>query len=307
MTPRLILLTISLALAAVIAICATTIVLVLDQPSGDPSEYHPNLAGVALADDGEPQPDTEAGARAAAQTLFDSYAAGDHGAFWDGWSSDAHNLISRGDYVRLFELCKPVAQGIRYAVQSATVQGDTAKVQVTRLIAAFTYDFRYENGRWRFVPEAETQAEYRSKTVEQMVAEKQAAGTCANGSTPPSAPTATSVPPDAARQSVRSQPPPATPGERKVLLTDNGSGRKNSAPFTVDASWALHYTYDCSQSSTGSAFMSATLLDGTRHVDLLVSETGASADKTTPQYRAGTFHLEIAGSCPWTVEVVDIP
>ncbi|GII88290.1 hypothetical protein Ssi03_62800 [Sphaerisporangium siamense] len=310
-TSRFVVIVISLVSAAIVAICAVTIVLVLNPTSGSQEERSPNLVAVAPADDAEDQPHTEAGARGAAQKLFDAYAAGNYGAFWDGWTIDAQGLISRRDYARLFELCKPIAQGIRYNVQSAMVQGDTAKVQVTRLIGAFTYDFKYEDGRWRFIPEAETQADYRSKTVEQLAAEKQASRTCANSTAPPSAPPAvqptTSAPPAETQQTSQPQAQPPAAGERKVLLTDNGNGRKNTQQFTVDASWALHYTYDCSKTSIGTGGMSATLLDGTKYVDLVVNETGASADKTTPQYNAGSFHLEITGPCPWTIEVVDVP
>jgi len=59
------------------------------------------------------------------------------------------------------------------------LEGDIAHVEVARLIAIFTYDFRYEDGRWRYVPDQQAQADYKSKTVDQMVAEKRAAKACA--------------------------------------------------------------------------------------------------------------------------------
>ncbi|MEU9890706.1 hypothetical protein [Sphaerisporangium sp. NPDC051011] len=125
--------------------------------------------------------------------------------------------------------------------------------------------------------------------------------------TQPSQPPPATQPSQAPPATQPSQDPASQPGARRTLLTDNGNGTKNTAQFTVDASWELHYTYNCSGDVIGTGIFSARITEGTSLVDLAANETGKSADKTTPQYRAGTFHLEITASCPWTIEVIDVP
>lgn len=174
--PTLAVVTVALVAAAVIAVAVVAVVLVMNPGSGANSGGLPNTSKRAA---GEEQPRTEAGARAAAQTAFDLYSAGDYGGFWDSWSAASQGLISRDDYVRLFDLCKPIAQGLRFEIANVTVSGDTANVAVTRLIGSFTFQFHYEDGRWRYIPDQQALADYRAKSVEQMAAEKQAAQACA--------------------------------------------------------------------------------------------------------------------------------
>ncbi|MEV0584115.1 hypothetical protein [Nonomuraea sp. NPDC050310] len=131
----------------------------------------------------EEQGRDEATVKQVAQAAFDLYSSGQYGQFWDVWSSQAQASISRDGYVRLFELCKPIAENIRFTIQSVAITGVSAKVQANRLIGAFTFDFVYEGGRWRYVPAADQQQEYQSGTVEQVVEARKAKGTCA-GSTP---------------------------------------------------------------------------------------------------------------------------
>jgi len=125
------------------------------------------------------QPRTEFGARQAANAALDSYAAGNYGIFWDSWTKESQKIISRADYERLFQLCKPPAEGLRFTINRVDVEGDTARVEVTRLIATFTYTLRYENGQWRFVLPDGTRAEYQGRTVEQIAQERRASGRCA--------------------------------------------------------------------------------------------------------------------------------
>ncbi|MBO3750520.1 hypothetical protein J5X84_30970 [Streptosporangiaceae bacterium NEAU-GS5] len=125
------------------------------------------------------EPRTVTGARTAAQAIFDKYTSGDYGGFWDSWSSASQELISREDYLRLFQLCTPLAVGLRFEIAGVTVSGDAARVAVNRMFASTTYQFLYEDGRWRYTPDEQTRADYRSKTVEQMTSERQAAQGCA--------------------------------------------------------------------------------------------------------------------------------
>ena len=125
------------------------------------------------------EPRTEAAVRTAATEEFDSYAAGDYGAAWDLWSAAGKKAVSRTNYLRLHRLCPPMTGGIRFEIQKVTMDSDrSAHVRVSRLIAVFTYRFVYEAGRWRFVPDADSMRDYRTKTVEQMAAERRAQGGC---------------------------------------------------------------------------------------------------------------------------------
>lgn len=189
MSTRALVLVVSLVAVAVTAVCAVTLVILLRPPASQaPTTTVSSGDGPHLVIDQDDQPDTgggqvqertEAAVRQAAQDLFDSYAAGNYGAFWDGWTRDAQALISRDDYVRLFDLCKPIAQGIRFDIKRVTVEGDTARVEVTRLIGAFTYDMRFEDGRWKYIPDAQAQADYKTKSIDQIAADKRAARACA--------------------------------------------------------------------------------------------------------------------------------
>ncbi|GAA3039726.1 hypothetical protein GCM10017559_80090 [Streptosporangium longisporum] len=194
-----------------IAVAATLIVL---GPTS-PNTGAPDRIEVAAADL-PAQEHNEAGARAAAQQVFDLYAAGSYGEFWDHWAAQSQTLMSRDDYVTMFEQCPQIAQNVRFTITSVTVNGDTAKVQANRLIAAFTYDFLYQGQAWRYVLPADQQKEYQSKTVDQIVQERRAAKLCGGQDapqfTPLPAPTA-STPPVAQEQA----PPVGKVGETLTL------------------------------------------------------------------------------------------
>ncbi|WP_067174680.1 hypothetical protein [Microtetraspora niveoalba] len=195
MSPRLAAIAVSLISGAIIAVSVFAIVLVLDPRSAAPPATPP----VARGDGGEsdrpnlvmeePPPPadasgaveerTEAGLRQAAQTTLDLYSSGAYGQFWDAWTADARRLISRDDYLRLFELCRPIAENIPFEIKGVTLDGDIADVQVAHLFSAFTYQFAYEGGRWRYIPDEQAQAAYRSETVDQMAAARRAAKGCA--------------------------------------------------------------------------------------------------------------------------------
>lgn|GEM_PF-3916559 len=125
------------------------------------------------------QPRTEAAARQAAKTALDSYAAGNYAAFWKSWDKESQQVVSLRDYVRLFQMCKPIAEGLRFDINRVDVTGTTATVEVTRLNIAFTYTLTYEDGQWRFVLPDENKAQYKGRTVEQIAQERKTSGRCA--------------------------------------------------------------------------------------------------------------------------------
>jgi len=154
--------------------------LVLSSPGRSGGQTEGVVAGQThdQADDEPAQEKTEAGARAAAQTAFDTYTSGGYAGFWDLWSAEAQDTISRDDYVRLFQLCKPIAEGLRFDIRTVTLQDDIATVQANRLIGSFTFRFAYQDGRWRYVLDDETRAKYQSKSVEEMATDNRTAGAC---------------------------------------------------------------------------------------------------------------------------------
>ncbi|MET8332179.1 hypothetical protein [Streptosporangium canum] len=142
--------------------------MVLDPAAPAGSFDRTQVAAVDLPE----QEQTEAGARTAAQEAFDLYSSGSYGEFWDRWSAQSQQLVSRDDYMRLFKLCPQIAQNLRFTIASVTVNDTTAKVQANRLIGGFAFDFVYEGKAWRYVMPADQQQEYRSKSVDQMAQER---------------------------------------------------------------------------------------------------------------------------------------
>lgn len=124
------------------------------------------------------QPRTVAAVRTAATRAFDAYAGGDYGEFWDTWTSQAKQVVSRRDYVRRFKLCPSAATGLRITIQKVTLAGSRASVRTARSILVQTYTFAYQSGRWRYQPLTEQLQPYRAKTVDQIAREERAAGRC---------------------------------------------------------------------------------------------------------------------------------
>lgn len=143
----------------------------------------PNWTSAPPAAKAAAEPRTEDGVRAAATEEFDSYAAGDYGEAWDVWYAPAKKLISRTAYVHLLALCPDPAAGARLNIEKVTMEGGggAARVRASRLIAVLSYRFVYEAGHWRFVPTADNMRNYRTKTVQQITAERRAEGGCGKG------------------------------------------------------------------------------------------------------------------------------
>lgn len=166
--PILALASLVLGIVVLLGTAAVTTLMVLDPAAPPGSSIDLQVAAVDLPE----QEQTEAGARAAAQEAFDLYSSGSYGEFWDRWSAQSQQFVSRDDYMRLFRLCPQIAQNLRFTITSVTVNGATAKVQANRLIGAFTFDFVYEGKAWRYALPADQQQEYRSKSVDQMAQER---------------------------------------------------------------------------------------------------------------------------------------
>jgi len=122
------------------------------------------------------QPKTADAAKVAAQLEVDRYAAGDFGGAWDLWAASAKTLISRDDYKKLLATCVPIT-GLPFTVKEARLEDGKAIVNVERASFQFTYTMEYENGAWRFEPDAESIAGYK-KGVDKLIADEKASGDC---------------------------------------------------------------------------------------------------------------------------------
>ena len=90
---------------------------------------------------------------------------------------------------------------------------------------------------------------------------------------------------------------PAQPKAR-TLLRLAGNGIKNSAQFTTGGQWTLAYTYNCAGFGGKGNFA---VSDETGMP--LVNELDTKGSGSTPQYTAGTHHLEVDSECAWTLTV----
>ena len=123
------------------------------------------------------QPQTVDAAKAAAQAEFDAYAAGDWQGTWDLWTAEGKAVISRNDYAKYHDTCKTIT-GLPFEITNARLEGtDTAIVTYKRATFSGKGEMRYEDGAWRWQPDAEDMAGYR-EGVDKMIADAKAEGGC---------------------------------------------------------------------------------------------------------------------------------
>ncbi|MFI7075417.1 hypothetical protein [Micromonospora sediminicola] len=137
----------------------------------------PGAASTEAKADKPQEPKTVEAAKALAQKEYDTYAAGDWKGAWDLWTNEGKAAITRDEYARLHTECKTIT-GLTFEITGARLEGeDTAVVNFKRSIAAGMSEIRYEDGQWRYQPDAESMADY-AKGVDKVIAEGQASGRC---------------------------------------------------------------------------------------------------------------------------------
>lgn len=141
-------------------------------PSAAPQEPAPAASAPA-------QPQTEEAVREAAQEHVDAYVSGDYAGAWESWSNSAKKVLDQAGYVRLNELCPQLAEGVPMKVDAVRLNAakTVAVVRFERLGFKFSYKYLYEDGRWRFQPDAETIADYRLG-AEALAAKRKREGSC---------------------------------------------------------------------------------------------------------------------------------
>jgi len=143
-----------------------------------PDPTSPAATGAASAEETKPQePKTVEAAKALAQKEFDAYAAGDWKGAWDLWTTEGKAAISRDEYARLHTECKTIT-GLLFEITNARLEGENkAVVNYKRSIVAGMSEIRYEDGQWRYQPDAESMTDY-AKGVDKVIAEGRASGRC---------------------------------------------------------------------------------------------------------------------------------
>jgi hypothetical protein len=93
-----------------------------------------------------------AGAKAAAQHGIDLVRSGDYNGFYDLFDSTSRATISRSDFVTLATCIKLADTVVKYhlTVGSATVIGNTARVETASDTGRNHLDLRWEDSHWRF-------------------------------------------------------------------------------------------------------------------------------------------------------------
>jgi hypothetical protein len=96
-----------------------------------------------------------------------------------------------------------------------------------------------------------------------------------------------------------------TPSASPTLLSQAGSGIKQTKVFTITAPlWTLAYTYDCSSLGQGDFLAVVHGVAGTPD-GVLINEIGATVNSSYVEHGAGSYYLSINSLCNWTVTVID--
>lgn len=166
-------------IVTVVAICTALVAGACTSATGSSAPAGtPTVAATEPAPAPSPtEPQTAEAAKAAAERELNAYAAGDWRGAWDLWTAKGKAAISRDQYHGLHTACQTIT-GTLFEVTAARLESPTrAVVTYTRLIVAGTADMQYEDGAWRYQPDAEAMADY-AKGVDKILAKRRADGAC---------------------------------------------------------------------------------------------------------------------------------
>jgi len=97
--------------------------------------------------------------------------------------------------------------------------------------------------------------------------------------------------------------PTAIPHAPAVLLTLKGHGIQRTDRFTVLGDWMIGYAYDCTSFGFDGNFIVTVYTGDGQLVDLAANALGRTGKGSQPEYRPGTFYLEVNSECDWAVGV----
>ena len=116
-------------------------------------------------------------ARSVATQEFGLMSGGGWAQAWGLWSAAGQAAMSEADFARLNTECRP-ALGEPYVIDAATdVSATDVKVDWHQGSTTGSSAVVFEGGAWKFAPDAQTLAEYRTG-IAAAVAKRKAAGEC---------------------------------------------------------------------------------------------------------------------------------
>ena len=129
------------------------------------------------------QPETVAGATAAAQRYFGLYSAQQYPAAWGLLAPSVQQKVPEATWAAVHAACPSKSAGLGYDVKNVVVTGNTAVATVTLAgalsnLVSGSEAFTYASGRWEYVPDETDVAMYEHGSVAADVAAAQAQGLC---------------------------------------------------------------------------------------------------------------------------------
>ncbi len=121
------------------------------------------------------EPKTATAVKAMAQEEADRYSAGDWEGAWELWTAEGKAAVTAEDYARFHDTCS--TSGVPLKVVNVRVQGDVATIRIEALGFQQAYKAKYENGAWRWQPNASDLRDYRGG-VDKMIKDGKADGSC---------------------------------------------------------------------------------------------------------------------------------
>lgn len=101
------------------------------------------------------EPRTKEAVEATAKEQADRYASGDFKGTWDMWTKAGKAAISRDDYAEMAETCE--LGGVPLEVSSVRLESDDeAVVRIGLGDITQSYSILYEDGMWRWQPNADS-------------------------------------------------------------------------------------------------------------------------------------------------------
>lgn len=130
------------------------------------------------------EPDTAAGAKTAAQTIFELYGGGQYSAVWQDMAPSFRAAVPEATYVAAHEQCG--TSRLSYQITSPVLAGNTAVVTVSlagaaSALASETQAFQYVSGKWLWAPSAQLRAPYKAGSVSAIVQKMKSDGICESG------------------------------------------------------------------------------------------------------------------------------
>jgi hypothetical protein len=86
-----------------------------------------------------------------------------------------------------------------------------------------------------------------------------------------------------------------------TIFEAEGTGSKTSKPFAVNASWAIAWSYDCSNAPKSASAFSVNVQGGA--AESPITPAGPSGIDITHFHDPGTFYLNVETGCTWHVRV----